>query len=504
MRTAELREAVPVRLTEPFDPPGNVLRMPPCNYEAERALLGAILINNRAYELVDEFLQPEHFMDPVNGRIFGSIRSQIEKGSPANPVSLKTFLERDDLVIAAGGMKYLAGLAASAVTIINAGEYGRLVYDLFLRRELIAAGEDLVNDAFDAQPGRPASDIIETAESHLHNLTNNEPQDWAADIETDYDDALKRWEAHDKGESTGLSTGIRDIDEAAGLMEGSDLQVWGARPGMCKTTTARVEAYHVARGFKAAAERDKTKPKWVMFFSAEMSRPQLMDCIITGLTGIPAPRQRRRRLTEAEWVQIIRLRDEIAGLPIRVIAKPAPTLSFIRGTCRRMKKRGGAGLIIADYLQILGLERDAGRENRTQEVSYLARGLKEIAKLFDCPVVALSQLSRKVEDRDDKKPRMSDLRESGEIEAAADVILLLYRPGYYIDLDKPVQSAHEDDGGYLAKLTKWEKKRDAAANILEVIVGKARYGESGKTVRLYVDLARGWVEDLAQREIPGL
>ena len=485
---------------QPIDTFGNSLRVPPHNYEAERALLGAILMNNRAFERVSDFLEVKHFSDPANGRIYGVIKSLLDKGQQATIVTLKPYLEADAVVVAAGGMKHLAAIAASVVTVINAIDYGRQIFDQWKRRELIAIGDNLINAAFDPKPDESAQDVIETTEAQLYELSADDAEDWAADLADEYEAAVDRWAAHDRGEISGLSSGLIDEDDAAGLMGDGDLVILGGRPGHCKTTKVRGTAYHAAVHFKAAAERLKTKPRQVVFFSSEMSRAQLTDCYMSGLTGIPAPRQRKRILDDSEWRQIAELRPKLNGLPIHIVSKPAPTLGFIRAVCRRMQKRGGVGLIIVDYLQIMGLERDVALADRNNQVGYLARGLKETAKLFNCPVIALSQLSRAVEKREDKRPNMADLRDSGEIEAAADTIQLLYRPLYYVEQEKPVKRDSEDDEAYSKKYARWAERCEQAQGILEVIVGKARFGEAGKGFTLHVDLERGWVENHARNE----
>lgn len=355
---------------------GEFLRAPPHNYDAERALLGAILMNNRALEKVADYLRPEHFADPANGAAFEVIVKLIGEGGSASATTLKGAFEANEFLAAAGSMKYLAALAASAITVINADEYGRIILDCYRRRELIALAEDIRNAAFDTAPAQASTDIIEEAETRLHALTEDDSEDHAADIGALYDAALARWQAHDRGERTGVPSGFIDLDAGLGLLEDGDFCVTGGRPGMCKTTFERNRGYNVARHFRDTARKEKTKPKWVLFFSAEMTRGQMTDGIIASRANVLQPRQRQRALDTDEWQKILAQAEDLRTLPFRVIDKAAPTLSFIRSTCRRMQRRGGVGLIIVDYLQIMGVEPSARTNNRVLEVSYLARGLR--------------------------------------------------------------------------------------------------------------------------------
>ncbi len=252
------------------------VRQLPHNFEAERALLGAVLMNNKAFNAVSDFLEGAHFADPLNGKIFDTCRGLIDTNQQANPVTLKSYLDSDQQMAAAGGMTYIASLAAGAVTVVNAGEYGRIIYDLYQRREIIRIAEETRERAFASDLEVTAGSLIESTESALQDLANNEPQNWASDISDEYDDAVKRWEAHDKGEISGLSSGLADVDDICGLRQAGDLEIYGARPGMCKTTLAQKDAYFTAQHFRAKAEREGSKPQWVVFFSLEMTRAQLV------------------------------------------------------------------------------------------------------------------------------------------------------------------------------------------------------------------------------------
>lgn len=487
---------IPLRVTEAAND-SNVLRTLPHNYEAERALLGAILINNRAHERVAEFLAAAHFADPVNGRIFETLAAVIGQGRAANTITLKTALERDELIIAAGGIKYLASLAAGAVTVINAGDYGRLVYDLARRREVISLCQDAMDESYDGAIDTDVSATIESQISALADLLASKNGGSLVSIGTAVAAALKRHEIVDKGEITGLSTGLRSLDTCLGMLEDGDLTVIAGRPSMGKSALVLTILYHVARFFAAEAELTGKKPRQALFFSQEMTEGEGADRVIAARTCIAAPRRRRDPLSETEWVKLTDAAADLRELPILIEPTPRATLAKIRTTCRQLQRKGGVGLIAVDYLQIMGIERGRKVENRTQEVGYLATGLKDLAKELGCPVIALSQLSRAVEGREDKRPNLSDLRESGEIEQAADSVAFCYRDQYYLERGEPKRKPEETDERFFARMASWQDQINAAHGKAEIIVAKARHGVTG-TAKLDFDGPRTWFEDPAQ------
>ncbi len=486
--------SIPLRVAEPADEAGNVLRTPPHNYEAERALLGAILMNNRAFERVNEFLDPKHFADPVNGRIYESCSKLIEQAQPANPVTLKTYLERDDLVIAAGGMKYLANIAAGAVTVINAGDYGKLIYDLFLRRELIALGEDMVNDAFDSSPDESAMDQIEGSEQKLFDLAST------GNVEggfRTFQDALVQAinlaeAAHRReGALAGVTSGLRDVDKKLGGLHGSDLLILAGRPSMGKTALATTMAVNAAKYF-AATDRAEDRGKQVAFFSLEMSAEQLATRILAEGAKINSHGIRTGGLSNDDFARLVVASQNLSVLPLCIDDTPAVTVSTIRTRCRRLARTSktashhGLGLIVIDYLQLIAPARGERSENRVQEISAITRGLKALAKDLGVPVLALSQLSRAVEQREDKRPQLSDLRESGTIEQDSDVVMFVYREQYYLERAEPSQKPEEASDKYHERHAKWQERCELAHNIAEVIVAKQRHGPIG-TVKLHFE-----------------
>ena len=480
----------PLRATDPAESAGDILRTPPHNYEAERALLGAILMNNRAFERVSEFLAPEHFADPVNGRVYLSISKLLEQGHQANPVTLKTYLERDDLIVAAGGIKYLAGLAGSAVTVINSSDYGKLIYDLFLRRELIELGETMVNDAFDSQPDESAMDQIGDAEQKLFNLASESQLEGgfrsfgsALAIALDLAEAAHRRE----GALAGVTTGLRDLDKKLGGLHSSDLLILAGRPSMGKTALATTIAFNAARHYHATEDATE-HGKQVAFFSLEMSSEQLAMRILAERSKINSHAIRTGGLSNDDFPRLVAATQELGNLPLFIDDTPGVTVSTIRTRCRRLARTNpaGLGLIVIDYLQLISPARGERSENRVQEISAITRGLKALAKDLKVPVLALSQLSRAVEQREDKRPQLSDLRESGTIEQDSDVVMFVYREQYYLERAEPSQKPEETSDRFAERHTKWLERCNIAHNIAEVLVAKQRHGPIG-TVKLHFE-----------------
>lgn len=459
---------------------GNALtRTLPANPDVERALLGAILMNNSAYEKSSDFLMPEHFAEAVNGRLYATVATLINRNEAANPVTLKGYLQNDDLVNAAGGFLYIAGLAKAMVTARNSGEYGRLIYDLHRRRMAISMAEDLMNAAYDAPADVAVETMLESSISELIDLNEPVGVRAASNVGSAVDAVLAQHQAIDNGEVSGTSSGFPSIDLQCGLMQDADLIILGGRPGQGKSALASGIGIEAARIFQARAEVEKTKPKHVLIMSGEMSEQQWVSRILTGATGIPGPRQRtgHERLTQQEWDKLAGAQGDLASLPMIIDDGAAPTLSRILARSRELRRQGGVGLIIVDYLQLMGIEKSRRQDNRSAEIGFLARGLKNLAKLLECPVIALSQITRGVETRENKRPTMADLRESGDIEAAADSVYLLYREAYYLLKAKPEKSD---------ELLAWNTKLARVLNQAEVIVDKARHGATG-TVFLNFD-----------------
>jgi replicative DNA helicase len=455
----------------------------PQNLEAEKALLGAIFVNNQAYDRISDFLKAEHFALPQHGRIFQASGVLIERGQIADPVTLRNFFQQDESLADIGGPAYLAELAASAVTIINTIEYGRIIYDLFLRRQLITLGEDVVNGAYDAEVEVTAANQIEAAEQRLYNLADTGRleggfQSFKSSVLT----AIKAAEmAHQReGGLSGVTSGLIDIDKLLGGLHPSDLIVLAGRPGMGKTALATNIAFNAAY---SKVHSDKKDGAVVGFFSLEMSAEQLASRVISEQSNISSDQMRKGLLSAEEFDRLVVASQELHSIPIFIDDTPALSVSALRTRARRLKRTHDLGLIVVDYLQLMSGSATSRNEGRVQEISEITRGLKTLAKDLNVPVLALSQLSRAVEQREDKRPQLSDLRESGTIEQDADVVMFIFREEYYLEREKPIIHPSEKEDRYAEKVERWESRREEVRNLAEVIVAKQRHGPTG-TVNL--------------------
>ncbi len=482
------------------DPPQ--IRELPHNFEAEQALLGAILINNEAYSRVSDFLRPEHFFDPVNGRIFEASAKLIERHQVANPVTLKNLFEGDEALADVGGAKYLARLAAAAVTIINAGDYGRTIFDLHLRRKLIELAETMRAEAESADLDSDAAHQIEIAEQHLFDLaTTGEYEGGFRTFNDVLAAAIEMAEAAYKreGQLTGTSIGFTDLDKLLGGLQASDLIILAGRPSMGKTALATNMAYNAARlcrfDIDANGQKKVSDGAVVGFFSLEMSAEQLATRILAEASGVSSDRIRKGDLSNEEFQRVVEANQELARLPFFIDDTPALSVAQLRTRARRLKRQHSLSMIVVDYLQLLRSTSTRASDNRVQEISEITRGLKALAKELDVPVLALSQLSRAVEQREDKRPMLSDLRESGSIEQDADVVMFLYREEYYLDRESREQREHETEDKFPRRLERLERSRNKA----EVIIGKQRHGPIG-TAHLHFNGDFTQFSDLALNE----
>ncbi|MGD9649231.1 MAG: replicative DNA helicase [Dongiaceae bacterium] len=480
-------------------------RTPPHNFEAEQALLGALMVNNRAYEKVSEYLIAEHFADPVHGRIFDAIAKLIERGQIANPVTLKPFFENDPALNNVGGAQYLSKLAAAVVSVVNTDDYGRLVYDLFLRRQLIDIGERVVNDAYDPKVDRDARNQIESTEQRLFELATTGYVDGGFQtFEQTLTKAMDLAGAAFKrdGQLGGVATGFIDMDSKLGGLFKSDLIILAGRPSMGKTALATNIAFNVAKRCHddQKANGDAAVDKGVVaFFSLEMSAEQLATRIIAEQADIPSERIRRGDLSHEEFAKVAGAAHALMRVPLYIDDTPALSISALRTRARRLARTHGLRMIVVDYLQLLTAAAGASSENRVQELSAITRGIKAIAKELDVPVIALSQLSRQVEQRDDKRPQLSDLRESGSIEQDADVVMFVYREEYYRQREEPSPRGDETPGEFDERYNKWRQTMETIANQAEVIIGKQRHGPIGK-VLLFFDGSTTKFDNYAQNQ----
>jgi replicative DNA helicase len=470
-------------------------RQAPHNIEAEQALLGAILVNNEACDRVSGFLAAEHFYEGVHARIYDAASTLIRAGKLASPVTLKTFFEHDDTLNEIGGSAYLARLAATATTIINAAEYGRAIYELAMRRRLIDIGTDIVNESFDTPVDLTSRELIEHAEQNLYEIAETGKygqgfQPFAQALTEAVDMAAAAYQRD--GGLSGISCGLRDLDAKMGGLQKSDLIVLAGRPAMGKTALATNIAYHVAKTYRAEHKADGSlnvvDGGVVAFFSLEMSAEQLATRIISEQAGLPSEKIRRGKITEEEFGRIVEVSRELQTLPLYIDATGGLTVAQVAARARRLKRQRGLGLVVIDYLQLLAGSTRRAAEGRVQEVSEITTSLKALAKELNVPVLALSQLSRQVENRDDKRPQLADLRESGSIEQDADVVLFIYREEYYLARKEPHPNTQE--------FFDWQRSMEKAEGIADVIIGKQRHGPTG-TIALQFEAALTKFQNLA-------
>ena len=466
----------------------------PKNIEAEQALIGAVLANNKTFEKVSEFLRAEHFADPVHAKIYEILSNLIARGHVADVITLKNYFEQSNSLDEVGGYNYLIKLADSATPLTNAEYYAQFIYDKYLRRELISTGYDIVKNATTEDLDSDANEQIELAEKRLFDLANQgETQTGFIDFSTALESSLKRVEmAYQKdGKISGVPTGLDALDAKTGGLNDSDLIILAGRPAMGKTALATNIAYNVAEFF-AHDKNTPAKNKGVAFFSLEMSADQLASRILSTVTQTNGHKMRTGELDNAEFTRIAAAVRELEKMPLYIDDTPGLNINAIRTRARRLKRNKGLGLIVIDYIQLInGTGSKKGEGNRVQELSEISRGLKILAKELQVPVIALSQLNRGVESRDDKRPLMSDLRESGSIEQDADIVMFVFRENYYIQNEQPKQKAGETPEHLQKRLEEWDARVKATKNIGEVIIGKQRHGPVG-TIQLY------WNGDYAQ------
>ena len=466
-------------------------RLPPSNQQAEQALLGALLANNKAYERVSEFLAPHHFADPINGRIYQAIARRVESGQLADAVTLKAEFEHSGLLEEVGGTPYLAQLVHAMIGVINAGDYGRVIQDTWIRRQLIDIGEIVVNNAFGAEPELNGSGQIEHAESQLFGLSTQGGSDGGfVTFERALTDAIQGAERafRRSGHVSGLSTGLRDLDKKTGGLHPSDLVILAGRPGMGKSALATKIAFGAARALvreAKSADPDALPKGSVAMFSLEMSAEQLATRLLSEESRVSADRIRRGDIGQRDFDQFVAVSREIGSLPLHIDDTPALSLSAMRTRCRRLKRTKGLSLVVVDYLQLMRPSLGTKPESRVLEISQITQGLKAIAKEMELPVIALSQLSRAVESREDKRPQLSDLRESGTIEQDADMVMFIYRDEYYLKQREPKRMNHDNEAKYEAALNKWQTDMSDVHNKAEVLIEKQRHGPTGKIDLLF-------------------
>jgi replicative DNA helicase len=473
-----------VRIVEPVDPASSPAL--PQNVEAEAALLGALMIDNRLVEDIQLKLRPDHFFEPLHGRIYDGILKLTDSNRIANPVTLKPLFEADEGMKEVGGPAYLAQLTGSGAAVIGARDFAAQIYDLALLRALVGVGRELVEGALDTSEDVAPLAQIERAETELYKVAEEGGAEGKAkSFGEATKEALQLAEKalNSGGHLSGFTTGLDSLNAKIGGLHKSDLVIVAGRPGMGKSSLATNIAFSAAKRMLQDKE-DGIEPAQsagtpVALFSLEMSADQLATRILAEQSGISSENLRMGRISQQEFRSLARAAAELQSLPLYIDDTPGLTIAALRARARRLKRQKGIGMVIVDYLQLLqGTGKGSAGDNRVQEISEISRGLKQLAKELDVPVMALSQLSRAVEQREDKRPQLSDLRESGSIEQDADIVLFIYREDYYLAARQPGDD-HPD-------FQQWQEEMQRVYGLAEILVAKQRHGSTGK-VRVRFD-----------------
>jgi len=449
----------------------------PHNIEAEQALLGALLVNNDVYDRVASVVGAVHFYDPVHARIYEIAEQRIQKNALASPVTLKAFMEDDPGLAELGGPAYLARLAGAAISVFAARDYAQMIYDLAIRRDLIAIGNEIAGKAATVEVTSEPKDQIVEAEQQLYALgEQGSAESGFQSFLKAVTDAVQVANAAymREGGLAGISTGLTDMDRKLGGLHKSDLLILAGRPSMGKTSLATNIAYNIAKTRKKGQLPDGSEGSVeggvVGFYSLEMSAEQLAARILSEAAEVPSEQIRRGDMTETEFRRFVEAAKTLENCPLFIDDTPALPISQLAARARRLKRTHGLDVLIVDYLQLV--RPATAKDSRVNEVSEITQGLKAIAKELDIPVIALSQLSRQVENRDDKRPQLSDLRESGSIEQDADVVMFVFREEYYKEREKP--GDHDVEA-----MMKWQDEMERLHGRAEVVIGKQRHGPIG-------------------------
>ena len=448
----------------------NAQKKMPCNIEAEQALIGSILVLNEIYDEISSIVDSQKFFDPIHIKIFDTIEMLIAKGLLANPITLKNYFENNQGLNELGGHEYLIKITKFSTTSIKqAVDYANIIHEMHVRRELIKISESVLNEASnDTEINSSGEELIQNAEKSLFDLAErghfNQSFMKFEKALTQTIDMAKRAFKNEEG-IVGVPTGLTDLDSRLGGLHKQDLVIIAGRPSMGKTALATNIAFHAAKNIKK-----KESKSTVAFFSLEMSSEQLSTRILSEQSKIRSNDIRRGKVSEKEMEQFIETAKNIYDLPLFIDETPAITIAAISNRSRRIKRLFGLELIIVDYIQLM--RSGSGKyDGRVQEISEITQGLKALAKELDVPVLALSQLSRAVEQRDDKKPQLSDLRESGSIEQDADVVMFVYRAAYYLERKEPTLGSIE--------YAEWQQKMDEISRLADIMIGKQRHGPTG-------------------------
>jgi len=458
-----------VTLNQPFKIIDNQQKKLPCNIEAEQSVLGSILVSNEIFDEISQIVDTQKFFDPIHSKIFETIDKLISKGLLANPITLKNFFENDEGLKELGGQEYLIKITKFSTSKKQTIDYANIVHEMHVRRELIKISESVLYEASrDIEISTSSENLIQNAEKSLFDLAerghfNQSFMKFENALKQTIDMAKSAYQ-NDEG-IVGVPTGLSDLDSRLGGMHKQDLVIIAGRPSMGKTALATNIAFHAAQNIQK-----KGLKSTVAFFSLEMSSEQLSTRILSEQSRIRSNDIRRGKVSEKEFEKFIETSKNIFELPLYIDETPAISIAAISNRSRRIKRLFGLELIIVDYIQLM--QSSKNREfNRVQEISEITQGLKALAKELNVPVLALSQLSRAVEQRDDKKPQLADLRESGSIEQDADVVMFVFREAYYLERKEPTLGSVDH--------AEWQQKMDEISSLAEILISKQRHGPTG-------------------------
>ena len=475
------------------------------NFDAEIAVIGCLLWDNKSYEKIADFLIEDHFIDLNNKNIFKTIKRLLDKNILVTPITLKNYLEENDKD-SFDNYTYLNQIKDSAPSTQNAYQYARLLYDLHIKRSLIGIGKNIIQDTISNEEDLEGINLIENAENDLYNLSQTGSSDRkyslfgeslkkAIDV---IDQSFKR-----EGKIAGLPSGLKDLDKKLGGFHNSDLIIIAGRPSMGKTALGTNIAFNAAKKFKEKEDEFGNKTTIdggkIAFFSLEMSSEQLATRVLAEQSKISGDKMRKAELNKEDFKKIAKVSSELENLNLVIDDNPILTISSLRARARRLKRLYDIDMIIIDYLQLMSGSQNVRNDGRVQEISEITRGLKAIAKELNIPIIALSQLSRQVEQREDKRPQLADLRESGTIEQDSDVVMFIFRESYYLERMEPVKKPDEQNDRYNERHQRWRELCENRYNIAEIIIAKQRHGPIG-TIKTHFDPNFTKFSDLTRTE----
>ena len=455
------------------------------NFDAEIAVIGCLLWDNKSYEKIADFLIEDHFIDLNNKNIFKTIKRLLDKNILVTPITLKNYLEENDKD-SFDNYTYLNQIKDSAPSTQNAYQYARLLYDLHIKRSLIGIGKNIIQDTISNEEDLEGINLIENAENDLYNLSQTGSSDRkyslfgeslkkAIDI---IDQSFKR-----EGKIAGLPSGLKDLDKKLGGFHNSDLIIIAGRPSMGKTALGTNIAFNAAKKFKEKEDEFGNKTTIdggkIAFFSLEMSSEQLATRVLAEQSKISGDKMRKAELNKEDFKKIAKVSSELENLNLVIDDNPILTISSLRARARRLRRLYDIDMIIIDYLQLMSGSQNVKNDGRVQEISEITRGLKAIAKELNIPIIALSQLSRQVEQREDKRPLLADLRESGTIEQDSDVVMFIFRESYYLERMEPIKKPDEQNDRYNERHQRWRELCESRYNIADIIIAKQRHGPTG-------------------------